>query len=129
MMLFIFYFLFTLDAPNNWTGSSVCDVVGNESLRLEDAQTVQLEDGTTAYIHHTAKGFSFPLFLICSKMLNGIRMNMLFNISISILHWQIHMNPIPCRRCSWRTGLPLTFIMLFRCRNQTPFWPSRRMAQ
>ncbi len=71
MMLFIFNFLFTLDEPNNWTGSSVCDVVGNESLRLEDAQTVQLEDGTTAYIHHTAKGFSFPLFLICSKMLNG----------------------------------------------------------
>ncbi|XP_042617012.1 zinc finger protein 143-like isoform X1 [Cyprinus carpio] len=46
------------DESNNWTGSSVCDVVGNESLRLEDAQTVQLEDGTTAYIHHTGKALA-----------------------------------------------------------------------
>lgn len=27
-----------------------------DSLRLEDGQAVQLEDGTTAFIHHTSKG-------------------------------------------------------------------------
>lgn len=25
-------------------------------MRLEDGQAVQLEDGTTAFIHHTSKG-------------------------------------------------------------------------
>lgn len=75
----IFFFIFTLDEPNNWTSSSVCDVVGNESLRLEDAQTVQLEDGTTAYIHHTAKGFCFFLFSLCIRMVNRILFNMCFN--------------------------------------------------
>lgn len=27
-----------------------------DGLRLEDGQAVQLEDGTTAFIHHTSKG-------------------------------------------------------------------------
>lgn len=27
-----------------------------DSLRLEDGQAVQLEDGTTAFIHHASKG-------------------------------------------------------------------------
>lgn len=34
----------------------LCDIAGGDSLRLEDGQAVQLEDGTTAYIHHTSKG-------------------------------------------------------------------------
>uniref|UniRef100_A0A673MR36 Transcription factor IIIA n=1 Tax=Sinocyclocheilus rhinocerous TaxID=307959 RepID=A0A673MR36_9TELE len=59
------------DEPINWTGSSVCDVVGNESLRLEDAQTVQLEDGTTAYIHHTAKDTYEPSTLQAVQLEDG----------------------------------------------------------
>ncbi|XP_051756809.1 zinc finger protein 143a isoform X2 [Ctenopharyngodon idella] len=59
------------DESNNWTGSSVCDVVGNESLRLEDAQTVQLEDGTTAYIHHTAKETYEPSTLQAVQLEDG----------------------------------------------------------
>uniref|UniRef100_A0A8C2J3C9 Zinc finger protein 143 n=1 Tax=Cyprinus carpio TaxID=7962 RepID=A0A8C2J3C9_CYPCA len=59
------------DESNNWTGSSVCDVVGNESLRLEDAQTVQLEDGTTAYIHHTGKDTYEPSTLQAVQLEDG----------------------------------------------------------
>uniref|UniRef100_A0A8C2HBQ6 Zinc finger protein 143a n=1 Tax=Cyprinus carpio TaxID=7962 RepID=A0A8C2HBQ6_CYPCA len=59
------------DESNNWTGSSVCDVVGNESLRLEDAQTVQLEDGTTAYIHHTGKDTYEPNTLQAVQLEDG----------------------------------------------------------
>lgn len=33
----------------------LCSGAG-DSLRLEDGQAVQLEDGTTAFIHHTSKG-------------------------------------------------------------------------
>ncbi|XP_051505289.1 zinc finger protein 143a [Myxocyprinus asiaticus] len=59
------------DEPNNWTASPVCDVIGNESLRLEDGQTVQLEDGTTAYIHHTAKEAYEPSTLQAVQLEDG----------------------------------------------------------
>lgn len=59
------------DESNNWTGSSVCDVVGNESLLLEDARTVQLEDGTTAYIHHTGKDTYEPSTLQAVQLEDG----------------------------------------------------------
>uniref|UniRef100_A0A6Q2WYZ1 C2H2-type domain-containing protein n=1 Tax=Esox lucius TaxID=8010 RepID=A0A6Q2WYZ1_ESOLU len=39
------------EEANRWTGSPLCDVIGDDGLRLEDGQAVQLEDGTTAYIH------------------------------------------------------------------------------
>lgn len=45
------------EEANRWTGSPLCDVIGGDGLRLEDGQAVQLEDGTTAYIH-TPKGLS-----------------------------------------------------------------------
>lgn len=49
---------FPQDEPSGWSCTTGSDVVEGESLSLEAGQAVQLEDGSTAYLHHILKGIS-----------------------------------------------------------------------
>lgn len=63
-----------LDDPSGWSGVAASDIVEGESLSLslEAGQAVQLEDGSTAYLHHIPKGISqCQTFLRCNNVLNG----------------------------------------------------------
>ena len=135
------FFLFLSDETSGWTGSPL---FGGDGLRLENGQAVQLEDGTTAYIHTPGgmtssfikkpwhgKAVLFGPAWNSRHSLGNILVGTLISVKSCLLFLmsQRPMARIHCRLSSWKMAPQPIVRTLCTCPSPIPFWPPRQMTQ